>query len=232
MQKVMEPLFEIVYLLAGLVISAIILAKSNKRPQFVVFGVMGLLLVFGDAFHLVPRMLNAWQVGGENIVAYLGIGKLVTSITMTVFYLLLFWFFKLRYGKKTPIALDVTLYVLAAVRIILCALPMNEWTSADAPYLWGIWRNIPFFVLGAVMVVLTFIWAKENGDKRFSLAWLAITLSFAFYAVTVVGTKFVTALGMMMIPKTVCYVWLLVMGLVAVLKEKPQGQIDCGDEKN
>jgi hypothetical protein len=37
---------------------------------------------------------------------------------------------------------------------------------------------------------------------------------------------------MMMIPKTVCYVWLLVMGLVAVLKEKPQGQIDCGDEKN
>lgn len=119
MQKVMEPLFEIVYLLAGLVISAIILAKSNKRPQFVVFGVMGLLLVFGDAFHLVPRMLNAWQVGGENIVAYLGIGKLVTSITMTVFYLLLFWFFKLRYGKKTPIALDVTLYVLAAVRIIL-----------------------------------------------------------------------------------------------------------------
>ena len=62
MQGVMEPLFEIVYLLAGLVISAIILAKSNKRPQFVVFGVMGLLLVFGDAFHLVPRMLKAKAV--------------------------------------------------------------------------------------------------------------------------------------------------------------------------
>jgi len=225
MQRIMEPAFEILYLLVGLVISLIILAKASGRKSFVVFGIMGLLLVFGDAFHLVPRMLNAWGVGGENIVAYLGIGKLVTSITMTVFYVLLFWFFRLRYGKKTHVALDVCVYALATVRIVLCALPMNEWTSADAPYLWGIWRNIPFFVLGVLMVVLAFIWAKENGDKRFSLAWLAITLSFAFYAVTVVGTKFVTALGMMMIPKTVCYVWLLVMGLVAVLKEKGEPEI-------
>lgn len=226
MQKIMEPAFEILYLLGGLVISAIILAKANKRVTFVLFGIMGLTLVFGDAFHLVPRMLNAWGAGGENIVAYLGIGKLVTSITMTIFYLMLFWFFKLRYGKKTHIALDITLYALAVVRIVLCALPMNEWTSTDAPYLWGIWRNIPFFIMGIIMVVLTFKWAKEAGDKHFSLAWLAITLSFAFYAVTVVATKFVTALGMMMIPKTVCYVWLLCMGLVASYKEPAKNAQD------
>ncbi len=219
MQKIMEPAFEILYLVVGLVISILVLVRAKKRLPFILFGIMGLTLVFGDSFHLVPRILDFWSLGGENIVAYLGIGKLVTSISMTVFYVILYWFFKLRYDKKTPLALDICVYALAAVRIVLCALPMNEWTSADAPYLWGIWRNIPFFVLGALMVVLTFKWAKENGDKRFSLAWLAITLSFAFYAVTVVGAKFVPALGMMMIPKTVCYVWLLCMGLVASYKE-------------
>ena len=173
MQKVMEPLFEIVYLLAGLVISAVVLAKSNKRPQFVVFGVMGLLLVFGDAFHLVPRMLNAWQVGGENIVAYLGIGKLVTSITMTVFYLLLFWFFKLRYGKKTPIALDVTLYVLAAVRIILCALPMNEWCYGGACFHLGKreWRQEIFTCLACNHTEFCILCRHGRRNKICDSAW-------------------------------------------------------------
>ncbi|MBQ7242895.1 MAG: hypothetical protein IJS52_01655, partial [Bacilli bacterium] len=102
MQKIFEPAFEILYLVIGLAISIFILVKSHKRLPYVLFGVMGLVLVFGDSFHLIPRIVNSWELGDANIYAYLGIGKLVTSITMTVFYLILFWFFKLRYQKKTP----------------------------------------------------------------------------------------------------------------------------------
>lgn len=215
----MEPAFEIAYLAVGLAISIFILLKSKKRVPYVVFGIMGLVLVFGDSFHLVPRILNSWDLGGENIVAYLGIGKLITSITMTVFYLLLYWFFKIRYQRKTPISLDLSIYALAIVRIVLCLLPANEWTSADAPYLWGIYRNIPFVIMGIMMVIITYLWTKEQNDKPFKLAFLAISLSFIFYIMTVTLTVVNTLFGLMMLPKTICYVWLLVMGIIALRKD-------------
>lgn len=219
MQKIMEPAFEILYLAVGLLISIFILAKSKKRPAYIVFGIMGLVLVFGDSFHLVPRILNSWELGGPDIHAYLGIGKLVTSITMTVFYLLLYWFFKIRYRKKTPLCLDLSLYALAIVRIVLCLLPQNEWTSVDAPYLWGIYRNIPFLVMGIMMVVLCYKWAKEEKDRPFRFAYLAISLSFLFYAMTVTLTVVNTLFGLMMLPKTICYVWILLMGIMALRQE-------------
>ena len=215
----MEPAFEIAYLAVGLAISIFILLKSKKRVPYVVFGIMGLVLVFGDSFHLVPRILNSWDLGGENIVAYLGIGKLITSITMTVFYLLLYWFFKIRYQRKMPIALDLSIYALAIVRIVLCLLPANEWTSAEAPYLWGIYRNIPFVIMGIMMVIITYLWTKEQNDKPFKLAFLAISLSFIFYIMTVTLTVVNTLFGLMMLPKTICYVWLLVMGIIALRKD-------------
>lgn len=215
----MEPAFEIAYLAVGLAISIFILLKSKKRVPYVVFGIMGLVLVFGDSFHLVPRILNSWDLGGENIVAYLGIGKLITSITMTVFYLLLYWFFKIRYQRKTPIALDLSVYALAIVRIVLCLLPANEWTSAEAPYLWGIYRNIPFIIMGIMMVIITYLWTKEQNDKPFKLTFLAISLSFIFYIMTVTLTVVNTLFGLMMLPKTICYVWLLVMGIIALRKD-------------
>ncbi|MBE6133908.1 MAG: hypothetical protein E7178_04500 [Erysipelotrichaceae bacterium] len=224
MQKIMEPTFEIIYLLAGLCISIYILAKSKKRLPYILFGIMGLVLVFGDAFHLVPRIINALEPGVQNIDYYLGIGKLITSITMTVFYVILFWFFKLRYKEKTSLALDFGIYVLAITRIALCLLPFNDWTSKEAPYMWGIYRNIPFVVIGIIMVVLTFIWTRANKDKPFMFVPLAIFLSFIFYIMTVTLTVVHTAFGMMMIPKTVCYVWLLVMGVVAIRKDNKNGE--------
>lgn len=219
MQKIMEPTFEILYLIAGLAISIYILIKSKKKTPYILFGIMGLVLVFGDSFHLVPRIINSWELGGDNIYTYLGIGKLVTSITMTIFYIILYWFFKIRYQKKTPLYLDITLYLLAVVRIVLCLLPMNDWTNKDAPYLWGIYRNIPFVIMGIMMVVISLLWAKQNNDKEFKYAYIAISLSFVFYIMTVTLTIINTLFGLMMLPKTLCYVWLLVMGIFAVNKE-------------
>lgn len=61
---------------------------------------MGLVVVFGDSFHLVPRILVAFNPSGNYHVS-LGLGKLVTSITMTFFYLILYWFYEISHGKKS-----------------------------------------------------------------------------------------------------------------------------------
>ena len=54
-------------------------------------GLMAVLLGTGDSFHLVPRVYALWTDGLEANAAALGTGKFITSITMTVFYLILYY---------------------------------------------------------------------------------------------------------------------------------------------
>ena len=48
---------------------------------------LALVLAGGDAFHLVPRCLNYFI--DYDFTPFLGVGKLVTSITMTIFYVVI-----------------------------------------------------------------------------------------------------------------------------------------------
>ena len=51
-----------------------------------------------------------------------------------------------------------------------------------APLSWGIYRNIPFALLGLLIIVLFYRSAKEhNDDASFRWMWLTIVLSFGFY---------------------------------------------------
>ncbi len=210
MQAIMEPIFEIPYLIGVVTLGILILRMSRGRKQFVLFGIMAIVLGCGDAFHLVPRIYALWTDGVANHAAALGLGKLVTSITMTVFYVLLYHVWQQRYQKEHKKTLTILVYMLAAVRIALCLFPQNQWLSADAPLSWGIYRNLPFVALGILIIGLYFRQAKE--DRAFRFMWLAVALSFAFYIPVVLGADAVSALGMLMIPKTCAYVWIVWTG--------------------
>ena len=54
--------------------------------------------------------------------------------------------------------------------------------------------------------------ARQAGDRAFRWMWLAIVLSFAFYIPVVLWADIVPLVGMLMIPKTCAYVWIVVMG--------------------
>jgi hypothetical protein len=45
--------------------------------------------------------------------------------------------------------------------------------------------------------------------------WLAVALSFAFYIPVVLFADAVPAIGMLMIPKTCAYLWIVWMGFTA-----------------
>ena len=81
-----ETIFDIAYLIFAAVSGILLLRKAAGRKHVYIFGIMTLILGLGDSFHLVPRVLNYWFEG--DYTAALGIGKLVTSVTMTAFYLL------------------------------------------------------------------------------------------------------------------------------------------------
>lgn len=208
-----ETIFDITYLILVVTLGIIMIKKSNNNKQYQLFGWMAVILGCGDAFHLVPRVYSMWSAGGfeANVVA-LGIGQLITSITMTVFYIVLYLIWRKRYNITKQNGLTVSLIVLAIIRMALCFAPQNAWTSADAPLLWGIYRNIPFAIMGIIIIVLFYQQANKKGDKPFRFMWLAITLSFAFYVPVVLFAKAFAPIGALMLPKTLAYVWIVWMG--------------------
>ena len=214
MQAIMETAFDAVYLISVITIGIMMITKGKGNKEYTLFGIMAVTLGAGDAFHLIPRAFALCTTGLENFTVALGVGKLITSMTMTVFYILLYYVWRLRYQVKNQKGLTVSVYLLSALRIILCLFPQNKWTSADAPLSWGILRNIPFALLGLLVIVLFYRSAKQHHDSSFRWMWLTIVLSFGFYIPVVLWADTIPMIGMLMIPKTCAYVWTVLIGFL------------------
>ena len=219
MQAVIETIFDAGYLSLVLTIGIFMIRHSGGVSQFRLFGWMAVVLGAGDSFHLIPRAVALCTTGLENYTVPLGLGKWITSVTMTVFYVLLYYVWRQRYKIKGDAWLTAAVYALAALRVILCMMPQNRWLSAEGPFSWGIYRNIPFALLGLLVIVLFYRSAKEHRDRAFSWMWLTIVLSFGFYIPVVLWADTVPMIGMLMIPKTCAYVWTVLIGYFAMKQE-------------
>ena len=199
-----ESAFDLAYLAFAIVLGVGILRKRRDAVGRLM-GAAVLILGCGDAFHLIPRVLNYFLSG--DFTAWLGIGKLVTSVTMTVFYLLLYSLWLRVYRETENRTLSVAVYLLAALRIGLCLLPGNRWLENDSSVFWGIVRNLPFVALGIIDICLYY--RKRGALRCFRFVWLLISLSFLFYIPVAVAAGLIPMLGMLMLPKTVCYMLLI-----------------------
>lgn len=212
MQAIMETLFDIVYLITVVTLGVLMIRKGKQNKQYLLFGIMAVTLGLGDSFHLVPRAYALCTTGLQDYTVALGIGKWITSITMTIFYVILYYVWRLRYQVQGKNGYTILVYILAIIRIVLCMFPQNGWISADAPISWGIIRNIPFALLGLMIIILFYQSAKEKQDTAFRFMWLTIVLSFAFYIPVVLWADAIPLIGMLMIPKTCAYVWTVWIG--------------------
>ena len=210
-QTIGETIFDVLYLGFAITAGLIMLIKGNQ-PLVKKFGLMAVLLGAGDSFHLVPRSYALWTAGLEANAAALGIGKLVTSVTMTIFYLILFYIWRERYKIKDGKKLTVTMWTLAVLRVALCMLPQNQWLAYRQPLLFGVLRNIPFAIIGVIIIVIFAHEAKKAEDAIFRFMPLAVALSFGFYLPVVLFSGIVPIVGVLMIPKTMAYVWIIFMG--------------------
>lgn len=209
-QAIAETVFDVIYLAFALITGLTMLIKG-KNSLVKKAGLMAALLGAGDSFHLVPRSYALWTAGLEANAAALGIGKFITSITMTIFYLILYYIWRERYqitGRKN---LTAVMWILSALRIVLCLLPQNQWLTYRQPLLYGILRNIPFAVMGIVIIVIFAQEPRKAQDGVFRFMPLAVALSFGFYLPVVLFSGIAPAVGMLMIPKTLAYVWIVLM---------------------
>ena len=91
--KLGESFFDIGYLILVIAFGIRLLLENNKEAKL--FGIMAILLGAGDSFHLLPRVISHLSPGGfEANLAALSWGKFVTSITMTIFYVLFYYFYR------------------------------------------------------------------------------------------------------------------------------------------
>lgn len=219
MQAIVETAFDAVYLITVITMGIYMIRKGKGSSQYRLFGIMAVVLGAGDAFHLVPRAVALCTTGLDDFTVALGSGKFITSLTMTIFYVLLYYVWRIRYNIQGKNGVTAAVYLLSACRIILCLFPQNKWLSTSAPLSWGIYRNIPFALLGLLIIVLFYKSAKEQKDMAFRYMWLTIVLSFGFYIPVVLWADTIPMIGMLMIPKTCAYVWTVWIGFQAMRKE-------------
>ena len=214
MPKAMETIFCMVYL--GFLLICIwnffSLVKTSK--VFIIIGCLTTVLAFGDSFHLIPRILdNMKKRGIENREFWLGLGSQISSITMTWFYLLLYFVYRKLFPNNLPgRVFDIFLYMTVLLRVFICLLPQNEWYSKERNLSLSILRNLIFLVTGVMEIFLFALIGNKGGYGLWKMA-IAIGLSFAFYLPVAFGAQKRPKLGMLMIPKTLCYVWMLCMML-------------------
>ena len=119
----------------------------------------------------------------------------------------MYYIFVNNYKYKRKKYLDLSIWILSIIRIILCLLPQNNWITNDSSLMIGIIRNVPFVILGIIIIIMYF--NKKSDDKCFKNIWIFVLLSFLFYIPVVVGASSIPILGMFMLPKTICYILII-----------------------
>lgn len=202
-----ESLFDLVYLACVIGLGIKLLLQKERSAKL--FGAMAVLLGAGDAFHLIPRVISHWTENGfVKYTVLLNYGEAITSVTMTIFYVLYYYYYRRQTGD-TCNRKRYTIYALTLLRIVLVMMPQNQWELANGSYTWAILRNIPFAIMGILLIYWSYKHREKAGMKGMAL-W--ITLSFAFYAPVVLGARFYPLLGALMMPKTLAYFLLVLTG--------------------
>ena len=198
-------------------------ASSNADKYRYGLGMMmAIILGCGDAFHLIPRIIVNFKGGMKKQELFFGLGNLISSITMTIYYLIMMFMCDVlatdNAAYEINYEIDRAIIIFAFIRIIICFYPQNNWFTKEGSKRWAIIRNVPFAIIGILMIALL-IKASQITTIYTPIFYIqlaiSVFLSFAFYLPVAICGREKPMLGMLMIPKTFCYIWMLLVILLA-----------------
>ncbi len=196
MPDIMEAIFDAVYLLFDLVAGIVFFAMAQGRPLFVLYGIF-----------------RAFRGSTPKIKHLMGTGLQISSITMTAFYVILLFIWKLTFpGFTAPAAVEVMIWASAIIRIAVCLLPQNNWCTDEGNLKLSILRNGVFAVTGIGVMILYAISGNASGYHMTKMV-AAILISFGCYLPVTLFSRTKPKVGLLMIPKTCAYMWIIAMGL-------------------
>ena len=210
MRMWIEVLFNLAYLVVIWSLVAVMWSKKDalspeSRRQANLTVAAFALLAFGDTGHVGFRVV-AYAMGGlERNGALVGIGALMTAVTVTLFYLLMLELWRVRFGRRYG-WFEVLLLAAAVVRLAMMVPAANLWQSIVPPQPWSTYRNIPMMVQGLGLAYLALREAVRQNDRTFLWVGVSILVSYACYTPVILFVQQLPMLGMLMIPKTMAYV--------------------------
>jgi hypothetical protein len=185
------------------------------------------LLGFGDLFHLGFRIFNyfaGFTEGHSFYMITLGLGYIISGLTMTYFYIAIFHAWSDTYGENYSDPSKIKMYTIILysafiLRIILMFLPYNHWFEGDGTIDFGFdfrWITaIPIYIVGIISVYLLFkdsrneMKAKKGIDPSLNRgnfnASIWFVISYITYSLTLFFVAIIPLMGLFMIPKTIAY---------------------------
>jgi hypothetical protein len=230
-----EISFNIGYLLAVWALVAMMTKQESSLPESDAhlarpFRWAFVALALGDTSHVGLRVL-VFALGdmGTTIrsfdrdIGLVGLGALLTAITVTIFYLLMLFVWKRRF-KASFGWFQVGLIIIALARFALMIPAQNQWGSAIPPQPWSLFRNVPLTLLGLGVAYLVLRDARALGDRSFTGIGLMMLVSYAFYIPVILFVQQAPLVGMLMIPKTLAYLVMAWIGIQTLFRRPAQSR--------
>lgn len=132
--------------------------------------------------------------------------------------MLAFYIWKLTFSTlKAPFIVEAMIYISAIIRIVVCFSPQNDWCGDEGNLTLSIIRNAVFAVTGIGMIIL-YAMSGNTGSLHMTRMVATIIISFGCYLPITLLSKKKPKIGLLMIPKTCAYMWMIVMGLQLLFK--------------
>jgi hypothetical protein len=200
-----------IYLITGLMIRMYFSPVIEKQPGAGAFLMAFVLLALGDTGHVGFRLVAYARGGLDQNEVLVGLGALATAVMITVFYCLMMEVWRKQTSRDRNWLFWLVLF-LAVVRLGVMTLPDNDWGQVVPPFKYSLIRN-SFLTAMGIIVIIAFLVDGIPGRNRFLVnSGIAVICSFVFYIPVVLFIQKVPVLGMLMIPKTIAYVVLAVIG--------------------
>ncbi|MBC8452522.1 MAG: hypothetical protein H8D65_01540 [Spirochaetes bacterium] len=191
---------------------AVVTPGKMREAKLYVYGFF--LLAFGDTGHVGFRVW-AYSLGslesrihlGSLSIPLVGAGALATAITVAILYLLMLEAWRIR-NRTNQNQVYWILMVIGAARFIIMLFPQNNWRSIVPPLGWSLARNIPLIIVGLGLAVLYLQKAARNSDQFQKKMGIWILVSYGFYLPVILFVQAVPLIGMLMIPKTIAYLFM------------------------
>lgn len=211
-QRIFVPIIYIFYITIILFIGRYLHSNSPGIKYYKTIGNLAYVLGLADGIYLIPRLYAILTTGIEDNLRVIGWGRLGNSIVITLFFMILYDAYNIRFNKRYNKKLNMTIYILGFIRMAICLLPGNDWFNSTISSTYAIARIIPLGIMGLLLMLITYLHGKKFKDKNFKLLPIGIFFSILFLEPMALVPDNPNRIFVFIILRTVSMLWIISLG--------------------
>jgi len=167
MLKILEATTYFTYLTLILYMGRYMIGNSQSTNLYKTYGSLAYILALADGIYILPRVYAILTTGFEASLHIMGWARIGNGIIITIFFLVVYDLYNIRFSKKKNKRLDKLIMGLGITRIILILLPFNKYFDLNPSAIFSLIRFIPLLLLGLLLALIMFIHSRKHNDNNF-----------------------------------------------------------------